>query len=48
MSNLWPLKESRSLKKFGKVEFLKEHMSEKQNGFLQRGRVTGDPHNLIV
>ena len=35
-------------KKSGKVEFLKEYLSEKQNGYLPRGRVTGDPHNLIV
>ena len=48
MSNLWPVKGSRSLEKSGKVEFLKEYLSEKQNGYLQRSRVTGNPHNLIV
>ena len=43
MSNLWPKKWSRSLKKFDKLsltrEFLKQYLTEKQNGYLQSSRL---------
>ena len=43
MSNLWPKKWSRSLKKFEQWlltrEFLKQYLTEKQNGYLQSGRL---------
>ena len=41
MSNLWPKKWSQSLKKCEqwslKREFLKQYLTEKQNGYLQSG-----------
>ena len=41
MSNLLPKKWSRSLKKFESLsltrEFLKQYLTEKQNGYLQSG-----------
>ena len=43
MSNLWPRKWSRSLKKFElwsfTREFLKQYLTEKQNGYFQTGRL---------
>ena len=43
MSNLWPRKWSRSLKKFElwslRREFLKQYLTEKQNGYFQSGRL---------
>ena len=43
MSNFWPERWSRSLKKFQQWsltrEFLKQHLTEKQNGYLQGGRL---------
>ena len=43
MSNLCPKKWSRSLKKFEQWsltrEFLKQYLTEKQNGYLQSGRL---------
>ena len=43
MSNLWPEKWSRSLKKLEqwslKREFLKQYFTEKQNGYFQSGRL---------
>ena len=43
MSNFWPKKWSRSLKKFEQRpltrEFLKQYLTEKQNGYLQSGHL---------
>ena len=43
MSNSWLKKWSRSLKKFEQWsltrEFLKQYLTEKQNGYLQSGRL---------
>ena len=39
MSNLWPKNWSWSLQKFGQREFLKQYLTEKQNGYLQSGRL---------
>ena len=43
MSNLWPKKWSRSLKKLERLsltrEVLKQYLTEKQNGYLQSGRL---------
>ena len=43
MPNLWPKKWSWSLKKFEQWsltrEFLKQYFTEKQNGYLQSGRL---------
>ena len=42
MSDFWPKKWSRSLKKFEqwslKREFLKQYLTERQNGYLESGR----------
>ena len=43
MSNFWPKKWSRSLKKFKLYsltkEYLKQYLTENQNGYLQSGRL---------
>ena len=43
MSNFWPKKWSRSLKKFElwslRREYLKQYLTGKQNGYLQSGRL---------
>ena len=43
MPNLWPKKWSRSLKKLEQWsftrEFLQQYLTEKQNGYLQSGRL---------
>ena len=43
MSTLWPKKWSQSLKKFEQWlltrEFLNQYLTEKQNGYLQSGRL---------